>query len=144
MLVTTQKTACYVLRFILYSEIFILWVTPGLAQPCFMISIYYSETDWSNWPLKSHGECMLEALGRKCTLQRDLLGQRSHFWEQQLCALHATAHGYSLTQLNFLQPSCTCPWGAKVVAVSMFWSKRNISPMLSLQMPGHAITASRT
>lgn len=138
MLVTTQKTACYVLWFILYSEIFILWVTPGLAPPCCMTSIYYSEADWSSWSLKSHGECVLEALGSQDMLQRDLLGQSSHSCEQQRCAVHATALGYSLTLLNFLHPSCSWPWGAEAVAGSVFWSWRNVSPMLSLQMPRHA------
>lgn len=139
MLVTIQKSACYVLWFILYSEIIILWVTPGLAQPCCMVSICYSEADWSSWSLKSHSECKLQATGRQCMLQRDLLGQDSHFWEQQLCAVHATAHGYSLTQLNSLHPSYARPSGASVVAGSVFWSWRNVSPMLSLQMPRHAM-----
>lgn len=52
-------------------------------------------------------------------LHRDLLGQDSHFSEELLCAVRATAHGYSLKWLNFLHPTWVCPQGARVVAGAM-------------------------
>lgn len=71
-------------------------------------------------------------------LHRDFLGQVSHFSEELLCAVHATAHSYRLKWLNFLYSSWVCPQGARVVAAAMFWRWRNMPPVLSLLMPRHA------